>query len=72
MSRRDRAGRARRVLVVYAHPYPDSLIGSARDALCDGLRAAGHEVRVTDLYGIGFDPVMSATERREHRFPGGQ
>jgi NAD(P)H dehydrogenase (quinone) len=70
MSRRDRAGRARRVLVVYAHPYPDSLIGSARDALSDGLRAAGHEVRVTDLYGIGFDPVMSATERREHRFPG--
>jgi NAD(P)H dehydrogenase (quinone) len=60
----------RRVLVMYAHPYRDSLIGAARDALCDGLSAAGHEVRVTDLYEQNFDPVMSATERREHKLPG--
>ena len=60
----------RRVLVVYAHPYPDSLIGAAHLALCEGLTAASHEVRVTDLYGLNFDPAMSATERREHRFPG--
>lgn len=59
-----------RVLVVYAHPYKDSLMGAAKDALCEGLNAAGHAVRVTDLYEIGFNPVMSATERREHRFPG--
>ena len=60
----------RRVLVVYAHPYPDSLIGAAHTALCEGFTAAGHEVRVTDLYGLNFDPAMSAIERREHRFPG--
>jgi NAD(P)H dehydrogenase (quinone) len=60
----------RRVLVIYAHPYPDSLIGAARDALLESLIGSGHEVRITDLYGSGFDPVMSATERREHRFPG--
>lgn len=59
-----------RVLVVYAHPYKDSLMGAAKDALCEGLNAAGHAVRVTDLYEIGFNPVMSATERRGHRFPG--
>lgn len=62
--------RMHRVLVVYAHPYKDSLMGAAKDALCEGLNAAGHAVRVTDLYEIGFNPVMSATERREHRFPG--
>ncbi len=62
--------RARKVLVIYAHPYSESLIGAARTALCEGLADAGHEVRVTDLYESAFNPVMSATERREHRFPG--
>lgn len=61
---------SRRVLVVYAHPLTESLIAAARDALIDGLRTAGHEVRLTDLYAEGFDPVMSATERRTHRDPG--
>jgi NAD(P)H dehydrogenase (quinone) len=60
----------RRVLVVYAHPCHDSLIGAAHTALCEGLTQAGHEVRVTDLYALNFDPAMSASERREHRLPG--
>jgi NAD(P)H dehydrogenase (quinone) len=59
----------RRVLVVYAHPYADSLIGAAHLALVEGLTAAGHSLRITDLYALNFDPVMSATERRDHRLP---
>lgn len=45
------------VLIVYAHPEPKSfnaaMCGRARDA----LRAAGHAVTVSDLYGEGFNPV---------------
>lgn len=55
-----------RVLVVYCHPYPDSLIGAARDRVRAGLDAAGHEVRVIDLYAEGFDPAFSAWERAHH------
>lgn len=60
----------RRVLVVSAHPLTEALIPAAREAFVEGLRAAGHEVRLTDLYAEGFNPVMSAAERRTHRDPG--
>ena len=47
-----------RVLVVYCHPYEESLVGSARDRVLAGLAAAGHEVRLIDLYALGFDPAF--------------
>ena len=59
-----------RALVVYCHPHPDSLIAAARDRALAGLEAAGHDVRLTDLYADGFDPAMSADERRTHKEPG--
>ncbi len=48
-----------RVLVVYCHPNPDSFTAAVRDTVFDRLAAAGAEVRVIDLYGDGFDPVLS-------------
>ena len=60
----------RRVLVVYCHPDPASFVASVKDTAVAALREAGHEVRVRDLYGDGFDPVFSAEERRTHRDPG--
>jgi len=59
-----------RVLVVYCHPDPDSLVAAARDRALAGLASAGHEVRVTDLYADGFEPAMSAQERLAHSDPG--
>lgn len=59
-----------RVLAVFCHPNPDSLIAAARDRALAGLDSAGHEVRLTDLYADGFDPVMTAAERRTHKEPG--
>jgi putative NADPH-quinone reductase len=53
-----------RVLFLYAHPLPDSFHAAIRDAARNGLRAAGHEVDLCDLYAEGFDPVLSAGERR--------
>ena len=53
-----------RVLVVYCHPRPDSFGAALRDAALQGLEGGGHEVEVLDLYARGFDPVLSAEQRR--------
>jgi putative NADPH-quinone reductase len=53
-----------RVLVVHAHPVPESFNAALRRAAVEGLVAAGHAVDDFDLYAEGFDPVLSAAERR--------
>ena len=55
-----------RVLVIYAHPLADSLAGALHRAIAAALGEAGHEVDDCDLYAMGFDPVMTAAERRAH------
>src|SRR4029077_5328051 len=55
-----------RVLVVYAHPLSDSFAAALRDAVVAQLGAAGHEVDHCDLYAEGFDPVLTAPERRAY------
>lgn len=45
------------VLIVYAHPEPKSFNGAMKDVAVETLTAAGHEVVVSDLYAMGFDPV---------------
>jgi len=59
-----------RVLVVHCHPDPASFVAAMRDRAVRGLDRAGHEVRVCDLYADGFDPTMTAEERRTHKEPG--
>ena len=55
-----------RVLVVFSHPMPESFGAGVRDACLASLRERGHEVRLLDLYAEGFDPVMTAGERRTY------
>lgn len=43
-----------KILIVYAHPEPRSLTGALKDISVAALQAAGHEVRVTDLYAEGW------------------
>jgi NAD(P)H dehydrogenase (quinone) len=59
-----------RTLVVYCHPNPSSFVAAARDRVIRGLEAAGHEIRLTDLYADGFRPELSADEWSAHRDPG--
>ena len=59
-----------RTLVLYCHPNPDSLVAAARDRVLAGLRVAGHEIRLTDLYADGFRPELSADEHQGYREPG--
>ncbi|MBR1133634.1 NAD(P)H-dependent oxidoreductase [Bradyrhizobium iriomotense] len=39
-----------KILLVFAHPEPNSLNGALRDIAIEELKAQGHEVRVKDLY----------------------
>jgi putative NADPH-quinone reductase len=52
-----------RILVLYAHPDPDSFVAALHRAAVAALAAAGHEVDDCDLYAEGFDPVLSREER---------
>ncbi len=58
-----------RVLVVYSHPCEESFVAAVKDRLVSTLGDGGHEIRVLDLYAMGFDPVLSAQERRAYHTP---
>ncbi|MDP8266887.1 MAG: NAD(P)H-dependent oxidoreductase [Candidatus Aceula meridiana] len=49
-------------LIIYSHPNSKSFNCAIRETLKDALEQKGHEVRVRDLYAIGFDPVLSAKD----------
>jgi putative NADPH-quinone reductase len=55
-----------RVLVLFAHPLDDSFHATLHRTAVTALRAAGHEVDDCDLYAEGFNPVLSADERRHY------
>lgn len=55
-----------KALVVYCHPDPDSFTAAVRDLICDRLRAAQAELRLHDLYGDDFQPVMSRSEWKSY------
>jgi NAD(P)H dehydrogenase (quinone) len=55
-----------RVLYLYCHPLPESFHAAIRAKALDGLRAAGHEVDLLDLYAERFDPVLSEDARRHY------
>jgi NAD(P)H dehydrogenase (quinone) len=46
-----------RVFIVHAHHEPTSLNGALTREATAALDDAGHEVVVSDLYAMGFDPV---------------
>ena len=48
-----------KVLIIYAHPEPKSFNGAMNDVAMETLRGAGHEVVVSDLYAMRFNPIAS-------------
>lgn len=58
-----------RILVLYAHPRSDSFHAALHRTVVERLGAAGHEVDDCDLYGEGFDPVLSADGRGRYFDP---
>lgn len=52
------------ILVVFAHPDPESFNGAICQQVCDQLTEQGHQIDLLDLYQNGFEPCMSRAERR--------
>jgi NAD(P)H dehydrogenase (quinone) len=50
------------VLIVHAHPEPKSFTAALRDQAVETLQAQGHQVRVSDLYAMQWNPVASAED----------
>jgi NAD(P)H dehydrogenase (quinone) len=59
-----------RTLVVHCHPDPESFTAAVRDRAVDALRQGGDQIRLTDLYAVRFNPVLSAGEQSRHLEPG--
>ncbi|MBB3655910.1 putative NADPH-quinone reductase [Rhizobium sp. BK650] len=53
-----------RVLLVLAHPLPESFAASVARTAREALGASGHTVDLLDLYAEDFDPRLSEAERR--------
>jgi len=48
-----------KVLILLAHPEPQSMNGAMFTTAVETLEAAGHEVRTTNLYAMNFNAVSS-------------
>lgn len=57
------------VLIVYAHPEPRSFNAALKDAAVAALAGAGHQVQVSDLYAMNFNPVAHLSEFPERANP---
>jgi NAD(P)H dehydrogenase (quinone) len=53
------------ILVIIGHPDPASFNHALAHAVCQALRADGHEVVFHDLYAEGFDPFLRKEEISE-------
>ena len=57
------------VLIVHAHPEPQSFTTAMKDLAVQELSNAGHQVEVSDLYAMNFNPVASATDFGSRKNP---
>ncbi|NWF16137.1 NAD(P)H-dependent oxidoreductase [Pseudomonas reactans] len=51
-----------KVLIVHAHPEPQSFTAALRDQAVTTLEGQGHEVKVSDLYAMQWNPVASSAD----------
>ncbi|QHC22734.1 NAD(P)H-dependent oxidoreductase [Streptomyces sp. GS7] len=56
----------KKILIVTAHPEPDSLNAALTGFAVGELRAAGHEVRVSDLYAMKWKAGVDADDFPDH------
>jgi NAD(P)H dehydrogenase (quinone) len=57
------------VLIVHAHPEPRSFSSALACRAQQVVRDMGHTVEISDLYGMGFDPVSSRANFTSVRNP---
>ncbi len=49
-------------LIIYSHPNPKSFNHAIKETFQEALTENGNEVRIRDLYDLGFDPVLKAKD----------
>lgn len=61
-----------KIFIVLAHPEPQSLTHSLNRVLVEELIKGGHEIKLSDLYEMEFNGILSArdapVEKRDGRF----
>lgn len=58
-----------KVLYVFAHPEPKSFNAAMKDIALAALKEKGHEVKLSDLYAMEFNPVLKASDFPERKNP---
>lgn len=58
-----------KVLYVFAHPEPKSFNATMKDTALAALKEKGHEVKLSDLYAMEFNPVLKASDFPERKNP---
>ena len=59
-----------KVLIVYAHPNPESFNHAVVEKITQGFADAGHEYELIDLYADDFDPLINIDDLGQ--FSGGR
>lgn len=54
-------------LLVHAHSESDSFVAAMRDTIAEQLAADGYAVTHSDLYAMGFNPVLSPADFSQRR-----
>lgn len=52
-------------ILVYCHPYGKSFNAAIRDVIVDAHKNGDTELKIYDLYDMGFDPVLSQKDLKE-------
>lgn len=60
-----------RVLIILAHPNPESFNHAISKTIEAKLLEKGHQVRVRDLYKLGFEPLLSLEEWKRYESQAG-
>lgn len=58
-----------RIFYIYAHPEPKSFNAALKNTAIDALKEKGHEVKLSDLYAMNFNPVLTASDFPERKNP---
>lgn len=59
-----------KILIIYAHPEPQSMNGAMFTTAVNTLTKAGHEVQVSNLYAMQFNPVSDRANFTSVNNPG--
>jgi NAD(P)H dehydrogenase (quinone) len=60
------------VLIILAHPNPESFNHAISKSIEERLVQEGHVVRVRDLYQLGFEPLLSLEEWKRYESQAGE